>query len=203
MVHSLILLSLLVLRDTSSCARRVRGLLSMSSRITLLAKLAIGSGTNTGKPVLVDSSRWKVAKKCGKKYHACQAKHHNGRVMATLTRSARILVLVGAFGWSPIVQAQQDPNSAQSHAERHALTAPAQGLDAGKSEFVSSCAPCHGADGKGDGPLGTQLKTKPADLSVLTKKNGGAFPFSAAYEFIDGRKLTQVGEVQSCLAPSN
>ena len=41
------LLPLLVLRNTNSCARRVRRLLSMSSRITLLAKLAI-SGMNTG-----------------------------------------------------------------------------------------------------------------------------------------------------------
>ena len=47
MVHSLILLPLLVLRNTHSCARRVRRLLSMSSRITLLAKLAI-SWVNTG-----------------------------------------------------------------------------------------------------------------------------------------------------------
>jgi mono/diheme cytochrome c family protein len=62
-------------------------------------------------------------------------------------------------------------------------------VDSGKSEFLSSCAACHGADGKGEGPMSGQLKTTPADLTVLSKKNGGTFPFSSVYEFIDGRKM--------------
>lgn len=64
----------------------------------------------------------------------------------------------------------------------------AQGDDLGKSLFLSSCATCHGVDGKGKGPLSGQLKTAPPDLTVLAKKNGGVFPVSAAYEVIDGRK---------------
>jgi hypothetical protein len=49
-------------------------------------------------------------------------------------------------------------------------------------------ATCHGIDGEGKGPLSTQLKVQPADLTVLTKKNNGVFPFEAVYEVIDGRK---------------
>ena len=63
----------------------------------------------------------------------------------------------------------------------------AEEVDAGKAEYLSSCAPCHGADGKGKGPLSAKLKTKPADLTALAKKNNGVFPVSAVYEAIDGR----------------
>ena len=64
----------------------------------------------------------------------------------------------------------------------------AQSPDLGKSIFVSSCASCHGINGKGSGPLAAQLKVTPSDLTALAKKNGGVFPVSALYEVIDGRK---------------
>ena len=64
----------------------------------------------------------------------------------------------------------------------------AQSSDPGKSEFQSSCATCHGIDGQGNGPLSSQLKVPPTDLTVLTKKNNGVFPFEAVYAIIDGRK---------------
>ena len=65
----------------------------------------------------------------------------------------------------------------------------AQDIDAGKSEFQSSCASCHGVDGKGIGPLSAQLKVAPADLTVLAKKNNGVLPINSVYEIIDGRKV--------------
>ena len=64
----------------------------------------------------------------------------------------------------------------------------AQDIDVGKTEYQSSCAACHGADGKGKGPLGAALKSTPTDLTVLTKSNSGVFPVNAVYEVIDGRK---------------
>ena len=63
-----------------------------------------------------------------------------------------------------------------------------QNADFGKSLFVTSCASCHGIDGKGKGPLSEQLKVATPDLTVLVKKNGGVFPVRAVYEVIDGRK---------------
>jgi mono/diheme cytochrome c family protein len=42
--------------------------------------------------------------------------------------------------------------------------------------YAGYCAPCHGKNGKGDGPVGTALKTKPVDLTVLAKNNLGKFP---------------------------
>jgi mono/diheme cytochrome c family protein len=65
----------------------------------------------------------------------------------------------------------------------------AQDGDAGKTEFESSCAACHGPDGKGNGPLAAELKTKPADLTVLAKKNGGVFPLNSVFDTIYGLKL--------------
>jgi len=61
-------------------------------------------------------------------------------------------------------------------------------LDPGKFEFLSSCAPCHGSDGKGTGPVSAELKVPPPDLTALAKTNNGVFPFNSVYEIIDGRK---------------
>jgi mono/diheme cytochrome c family protein len=46
----------------------------------------------------------------------------------------------------------------------------------GKEMFASYCAVCHGRDGKGGGPAAAALKVAPADLTVLSQKNGGKFP---------------------------
>jgi len=46
----------------------------------------------------------------------------------------------------------------------------------GKQMFADYCAPCHGLSAKGDGPAASALKTPPADLTQLTKKNNGKFP---------------------------
>ena len=64
----------------------------------------------------------------------------------------------------------------------------AEVLDPGKAEYHSSCASCHGSEGKGTGPVSTGLKVPPPDLTVLAKKNNGVFPFNSVYEIIDGRK---------------
>ncbi|MGB8476919.1 MAG: cytochrome c [Candidatus Acidiferrum sp.] len=46
----------------------------------------------------------------------------------------------------------------------------------GKEMFKAYCAACHGADAKGDGPAAADLKTRPADLTTLTKRHDGKFP---------------------------
>jgi mono/diheme cytochrome c family protein len=64
----------------------------------------------------------------------------------------------------------------------------AQQPDIGKTEYQSGCAACHGVDGKGTGPVADALKTKPADLTMIAKKNNGVFPFGRIYDIIDGRQ---------------
>jgi mono/diheme cytochrome c family protein len=46
----------------------------------------------------------------------------------------------------------------------------------GKLMYTSYCAPCHGADGRGSGPVAGVLKSQPTDLTTLAKAHGGKFP---------------------------
>lgn len=46
----------------------------------------------------------------------------------------------------------------------------------GKQMFTNYCAPCHGVDAKGHGPVAAALKKQPDDLTGLMKKNNGKFP---------------------------
>jgi hypothetical protein len=62
-----------------------------------------------------------------------------------------------------------------------------QQADLGRSEYLSGCAGCHGADGKGKGPIASQLVKQPTDLTSLAKQNGGVFPVESVYRIIDGR----------------
>jgi hypothetical protein len=64
-----------------------------------------------------------------------------------------------------------------------------QDADKGEIEFLLNCAGCHGADGKGSGPLSAKLDTKPADLTLLAKRNHGTFDPGAIYQIIDGRNV--------------
>lgn len=66
-------------------------------------------------------------------------------------------------------------------------TAAAQEMSYGQAEYLNSCAVCHGVDGTGDGPLRDLLIRRPADLTQLSKRNGGAFPYSRVFATIDGR----------------
>ena len=59
--------------------------------------------------------------------------------------------------------------------------------NAGQREYDADCASCHGAGGKGNGPEAASLVVKPADLTVLAKKNGGQFPTAYVRQVIDGR----------------
>ena len=60
--------------------------------------------------------------------------------------------------------------------------------DAGRTAFLANCSVCHGDDGKGGLPRSTELNTKPADLTTLSKNNNGVFSPGAVYKMIDGRE---------------
>jgi mono/diheme cytochrome c family protein len=50
--------------------------------------------------------------------------------------------------------------------------ASAQHIDVGRTEYLSSCAACHGIDAKGNGPVSKELKTPP--VSTLFAKVSAA-----------------------------
>lgn len=58
----------------------------------------------------------------------------------------------------------------------------------GAALFAKHCAACHGADGRGAGPLAAELRTPPADLTRIAARAGGRFDEAAAMATIDGRR---------------
>ena len=61
----------------------------------------------------------------------------------------------------------------------------AQTLGAGRALYLGHCAACHGADGKGGGPVAASLKGPVADLTKLPQKDG-AFDEARIRTSIDG-----------------
>ncbi len=66
-------------------------------------------------------------------------------------------------------------------------------VDFGKTEYMASCASCHGVSGKGDGAMKTYLTKPPTDLTRLARSNGGVFPHQRLWEVIDGRAYAAIG----------
>ena len=56
----------------------------------------------------------------------------------------------------------------------------------GREMFLQYCAPCHGTDGKGDGPAAAALRKAPADLTTLAARNNGKFPEARVAQYIQG-----------------
>jgi mono/diheme cytochrome c family protein len=46
----------------------------------------------------------------------------------------------------------------------------------GKQMYTEYCAPCHGIDGKGNGPAANAMKAPPTDLTQLARKHDGKYP---------------------------
>ena len=92
---------------------------------------------------------------------------------------ASVLVLGGALvgfaGGKAYAQVSMGPGGI--------LTSPA--LD-----FRRYCAQCHGMNATGDGPVAPALKKKPANLTLLSKNNGGVFPEEEVRDFITGTKTS-------------
>jgi mono/diheme cytochrome c family protein len=88
------------------------------------------------------------------------------------TNIFRTTYLVAAIFFFSIVPPKAQSQSKEVKKEPVQTTSP----NSGSEMFHSYCAPCHGADGKGDGPAATSLKNPPANLTQLAKKNGGRFP---------------------------
>ena len=60
-------------------------------------------------------------------------------------------------------------------------------VENGSALFRTYCASCHGAGGKGDGPLAANLRVAPADLTRIAKRNHGKFDPDKVRRAVDGR----------------
>lgn len=52
--------------------------------------------------------------------------------------------------------------------------------------YEANCASCHGKSAQGDGPLAQQYGMRPANLTLLSQKNGGVFPAEGVIAQING-----------------
>lgn len=59
----------------------------------------------------------------------------------------------------------------------------------GKEIFHSYCASCHGAVGKGDGPVAPALNVRVPDLTTISQRHGGIFPEVWIGQLIEGNQL--------------
>jgi mono/diheme cytochrome c family protein len=87
-------------------------------------------------------------------------------------RSASLVILALAAAAGVVAASQGNPPAAVN----------------GAYVFRTYCAACHGAEGRGDGPLAEQLRYRPADLTALARRNGGEFPTDLVVRIVDGRK---------------
>lgn len=75
------------------------------------------------------------------------------------------------------------------HAQQTAKTRP-QVNAAGKELYHQHCSVCHGVDGKGNGSLydanstDKSVRVPPADLTLLSQRNGGKFPVARVRDAI-------------------
>lgn len=84
------------------------------------------------------------------------------------------LVAAAALSSAPVATAQEPARARTSLAI------------AGANNFAQYCVACHGKDAKGTGTLAPNLRPKPADLTLLSKNNGGTFPRDMVFQIIDG-----------------
>jgi mono/diheme cytochrome c family protein len=91
-------------------------------------------------------------------------------------RALGVLILTGLAAAASL-DGQVRPDAARP-AEPDPLT--------GSISFDLYCASCHGRSGQGDGPAASSLRTTPADLTLLSRRSGGAFPRERVMATIDG-----------------
>ncbi len=60
-------------------------------------------------------------------------------------------------------------------------------LALGEDTFMAACAGCHGEAADGDGPMTEILIVPVPDLTQISRRHGGAFPWLTVVHSIDGR----------------
>jgi mono/diheme cytochrome c family protein len=73
-------------------------------------------------------------------------------------------------------------------ASRAADAPDAEAVKAGAVLYKIHCASCHGAEGRGDGKAAVGLEYVPADLTRISLRNKGKFPFDRVVRIVDGRQ---------------
>ena len=67
-------------------------------------------------------------------------------------------------------------------------TSSARNTVEGAKIFRYHCAACHGADGRGHGPASVALKNPVPDLTLISQRSGGKFPYERVKGIIEGNE---------------
>lgn len=59
----------------------------------------------------------------------------------------------------------------------------------GKDLYARFCASCHGATGRGDGPVAGSFKVEVPDLTLIARRARGVYPRDRIEQIIDGRHV--------------
>jgi mono/diheme cytochrome c family protein len=92
-----------------------------------------------------------------------------------------VLFGLGVIFGPGAANAQDSPKKVIKTVNAH----PTRTID-GKEMFHEYCAVCHGDQATGNGPAAEALKKTPADLTQITRKNGGKFPTIQVTRLIEG-----------------
>lgn len=121
------------------------------------------------------------------------------RVRAYITGTGRQVEAHGASDmpvWGPAFTAL-DASDTRAQVRIDGIVSHIESLQVrenGAKIFREHCASCHGATGVGNGPLASQLRHAPPDLTQFTKRNGGMFPSERVKRIIDGRDVPSHGD---------
>lgn len=74
-------------------------------------------------------------------------------------------------------------NPSSDHSQNSSARIPLEGAKI----FQRYCATCHGPDGRGHGPASTSLKRSIPDLTLLSQRNDGKFPYRHVTDIIEGK----------------
>ena len=85
------------------------------------------------------------------------------------------MILLGALVVAASLCLAQDKPTDQKPVVKQTTIKPTSPVS-GKEMFTQYCAPCHGADGKGNGPAASAMKAQPTDLTQLARKHDGKYP---------------------------
>lgn len=80
-----------------------------------------------------------------------------------------------------------------------AETSQTDAVQRGTAHYLFFCGNCHGAEGKGDGPLAVHLKMAPTDLTLLQAGDSSTSIAERVMKALDGRHA--IGETEAHRMP--
>lgn len=123
---------------------------------------------------------------------------HRGIPIATVVTLAILSSQMPGWGVVPGALPPVEPHAGARIESLAAHLGPLQKQSSGSDQegarlFRVHCAVCHGATGRGDGPMAGELRQAPSDLTAFTERNRGVFPTDRVFRIIDGREVRAHG----------